>query len=216
MPAIDRARDPMIFLHGLEGPIWVSCPRCSRAAQVIDEKPYRHYWPSRARLSCTHCGLSRRDAAAFVAARANKAWIMRWAPRCDRCGRPAPRTTAQPTIRHGRDLRVRHRCTGCGHTSLFPAAAATFSAREGHDPSFGLPLLLTTSVGRNLLWVYNRRHLDLLTDWLGASLRERGLSPHYMSMMARLPRWMKLASVRSDILAAIDRLRARADAEKLP
>ncbi|MEU4215977.1 hypothetical protein [Actinoplanes sp. NPDC026623] len=87
------------------------------------------------------------------------------------------------------------------------------------DPFFGQPLWLTTRVRGHLLWALNRKHLDLLEQFVAAGLRERGpnsgLREHVtsqgwnMSLIERLPLWMKSARSRDDVLAAVARLRAR-------
>ena len=205
-----RSREPDIVLWTLPGSIWASCPRCEGPAQV---RPPRNRWRPGgevAVLSCADCGLVKREGEGPFGAAARKAEIARWSPRCDRCGRPAVRGPARAPIRHGATMLVRSRCAGCNHVSLFPARPAFHALREGHDPYFDLPLFLVEPVGRELLWVWNRAHAELLAEWLGASLRERSRIPYHWSMVSRLPRWMKQASMREPVMRALDRLRDRA------
>jgi hypothetical protein len=61
------------------------------------------------------------------------------------------------------------------------------------------------------LWAYNLQHLDLIRRFVAADLRER--APWYdhgqkMTLVARLPAWMKSAKNRDELLRAVDRLRA--------
>jgi hypothetical protein len=61
------------------------------------------------------------------------------------------------------------------------------------------------------LWAYNLQHLDLIRRFVAADLRER--APWYdhgrkMTLVARLPAWMKSAKNRDEVLRAVDRLRA--------
>lgn len=61
------------------------------------------------------------------------------------------------------------------------------------------------------LWAYNLEHLDLIRRFVAADLRER--APWYdtgrkMTLVARLPAWIKSAKNRTEVLHAIDRLRA--------
>jgi hypothetical protein len=51
----------------------------------------------------------------------------------------------------------------------------------------------------------------LLDAYLGASLRERAVGLSAMTMMARLPRWMKAAAARPKLRRAFDRLREKAE-----
>jgi hypothetical protein len=79
------------------------------------------------------------------------------------------------------------------------------------DPFFGHPLWLQTRCVGETLWAYNEDHVAELAAYVGAQLRERGPWRPTMSMFARLPRWMKLARNRADVLAGLERLRALAD-----
>lgn len=58
------------------------------------------------------------------------------------------------------------------------------------------------------LWAYNVHHLDLLESYIAARLRERRAMPGSMSMLARLPVWMKSAKNRDEVLRVISRMRA--------
>jgi hypothetical protein len=88
---------------------------------------------------------------------------------------------------------------------------------DATDGRFVLPLYLTASVRGHQLWVYNLTHLDALTEWLGAPLRERPSSGPYrnQTMMSRLPDWMTSASARPHVLRALAKLRDRAVREGL-
>jgi len=85
--------------------------------------------------------------------------------------------------------------------------------RDAHDHWFGLPLVLKVDMGRHRVWAYNLHHVDLLDGYLKAELRERSLYAHYMTMAARLPRWMKAAGNRKPVLRALGKLRAIAKRE---
>jgi len=76
-----------------------------------------------------------------------------------------------------------------------------------NDPYFGLPLWLSTACCGHVLWAYNAEHLDRLEDYVSARLRERGPIVGSMSMLERLPRWIKEAKHRDDLLRTIHRLR---------
>lgn len=85
------------------------------------------------------------------------------------------------------------------------------------DGRFDLPLYLTATIGGHTLWAFNLAHIDALTAWLGASLRERPAAGGLVNktMMSRLPRWLKAASTRPKALKALARLRAQAVREGL-
>jgi hypothetical protein len=128
---------------------------------------------------------------------------------CDNCGRPHP-IVARRAVRNGRKLIGSIRCRGCGYVGKYPLRPMPWVAREGVDPWFGLPLFLSERVGSETLWAFNAAHLALLEDYLGAAIRKRAAGPGKMTMLARLPRWMKLKAGRDRALRAIARLRRRA------
>lgn len=109
-----------------------------------------------------------------------------------------------------------HRRFHCGECGFFQDVAAA-SAAIGCpvDPYFRRPLWLQASCCGHVLWAYNARHLDLLEAYVAARLRERGrtepLAP--MSLVERLPAWLKAAKNRSEVLKTIRRLRATLPAE---
>lgn len=79
------------------------------------------------------------------------------------------------------------------------------------DPFFHRPLWLQTRCAGHILWAYNEEHVDELTSYVGARLRERdGMRPT-MSMFARLPAWMKRSDNRAEVLAGLGTLRELAE-----
>lgn len=119
--------------------------------------------------------------------------------RCPACDGPARVTTRTP------DARLI--CTRCGHLL------------EGDRALFRTPPYLTATVAGEELWVFNIAHIDALSAWLGATLRERSLWSAggivNRTMMSRLPPWMKKAGNRPKILHALAKLRAKAVRERL-
>ncbi|RAJ32813.1 hypothetical protein K353_05811 [Kitasatospora sp. SolWspMP-SS2h] len=102
--------------------------------------------------------------------------------------------------------RRRLRCS-CGHTKDEVRAGQVLGGPL--DPYFRLPLWLATECrGGRQLWAYNPAHLDLLENCIAAKLRERAVAPRSMSLVERLPSWMKSAGHCQEILRAIGRLRA--------
>ncbi|WP_344464521.1 hypothetical protein [Kitasatospora kazusensis] len=105
-------------------------------------------------------------------------------------------------------------CRHCGLAKAMTSRRLTFSrgtTRGATDPYFGLPLLLQTETRHGWLWAYNPERLTLIRSYAAASLRER--VPWYdtgqkMTLVARLPVWIKHAKNRDEVLRAVDRLRA--------
>lgn len=191
-----RARDPGVGVGQLAGRCWVRCPRCDRPAAVTPGGV------APARLICAHCGLAR------SAGRIGAAVPFR-GTRCAGCGQTLP--TSDRGARYGSWL-VRHvRCRACGAERAYPVSRPAPDLREGVDPYFGYPLILTIMVGGHQLWALNALHVDLLARYLEAGLRERTAQSQGMTMMARLPRWMKAARARPAIVAALATLRERAE-----
>jgi hypothetical protein len=60
--------------------------------------------------------------------------------------------------------------------------------------------------GGRTLWAFNERHLEILEAYVGARIRERG-EYRGMTMLAKLPAWLKSAKNRDVILRSICRLR---------
>src|SRR5215212_7033778 len=67
------------------------------------------------------------------------------------------------------------------------------------DWYFGLPLWLQTPCAGQVLWAWNEWHLDWMERYVAADLRER--TPNInMSLASRLPRWIKSAKNRDEVL----------------
>lgn len=101
-------------------------------------------------------------------------------------------------------------CRACGHVRTWPSEADNATSCWGRpvDPYFRQPLWLRANCcGGQILWAFNERHLDILESYVGARLRERGEYTG-MTMLARLPAWLKSAKHRTEILRVIGRLRA--------
>jgi hypothetical protein len=105
-------------------------------------------------------------------------------------------------------------CHGCGLARTWEGRSIGFwrsSDGPAEDPYFGLPLWLQTETRHGRLWAYNPEHLDLIRQFVAASLRER--APWYdtgqkTTLVARLPGWIKKAKNRDEVLRVIDRTRA--------
>ncbi|MFD2471672.1 hypothetical protein [Amycolatopsis silviterrae] len=82
------------------------------------------------------------------------------------------------------------------------------------DPFLQRPLWLQTDFDGHVLWAYNERHLDYLEAYVAARLREQHLpaDDHVqqprMTMLAKLPAWLKAAKNRERIGHRLARMRA--------
>jgi hypothetical protein len=129
---------------------------------------------------------------------------------CPRCAAHA-RVVADPAVEELPAIQPRRLvCRTCGHVATWSSRNRSSCRGGGVDPFFQQPLWLTATVRGHRLWAYNRAHLDLLAEFVAAGLRERG--PYggcSMSLIEKLPAWLKSRHNRADILAAVARLRAR-------
>ncbi len=206
-----RATDPGVRLFQLGAVKWVHCPRCAGPAREAE-----------GRLSCKSCSHveggpkpNRRRLRAVVLAKQN--------PTCEdrQCGAPIPRVGCVVRGGAGDDIVAQVKCPTCGHVGRYPALAMSPRDVLQDKARFwrafyrrGPSLYLSRRIGAHTLAVYNLQHLELLEEWLGARLRERG-SVAGLTMMARLPRWMKAASARAKVLKALAELKEQAVREGL-
>lgn len=179
------------------GPAIVVCPRCSGAARAY-----------RSSVACGVCGFSRVAGEPTFVGEANVLVHMAWRPRCSHCGKELPKTARRAAQSVPKQLTVR--CNGCRHVGSYPVRISPQRRRVELDPASGLPYYLSVPVGSNILWVRNLNHLELIETYISAKLRERTLAPVRMTMLARLPLWIKAASSRREILLGVKHLRARA------
>jgi hypothetical protein len=136
-------------------------------------------------------------------------------PRCARCARVfSPDDPGTPWQRQ----RWRMSCLSCGYhderTGLDGRKYYSGARGEVRDPLFDIPLWLQAECcGGKLLWAYNLEHLAFLESFVAAKIRERsdavrsGDFGRRMTMVAKLPAWLKSAKHRDEILRAIARLR---------
>lgn len=190
-----RFHDATTYLAQFRDRVRVVCPRCEGKA-LVRAGPDARGTRDGATLSCLGCGLSK-AAAELPWAGPAVGWA---AGRCGRCGaHHSERVTGR--VRH--DLRRRLPCA-CGADLELSVSWHPIRDR-GHDPWFGLPLLLRASVGPHTLWAYNCDHLRFLGQFVAADLRER--EPGWNATLAsRLPRWMKSAKHREQVVEVIERL----------
>ncbi|MGY1584673.1 hypothetical protein [Streptomyces sp. MN13] len=140
--------------------------------------------------------------------------IMVRCPGCEKAARVVP----EPEDREaGGRLVFRPRrlvCRSCGLSRVRSGRSLRFSsgtAQAATDPYFGLPLWLQVETRHGWLWAYNLEHLDLIHRFVQATVRER--APWYdtgqkMTLVARLPAWIKRTKNRDEILRAISRIHA--------
>ncbi|MDA0269101.1 MAG: hypothetical protein O2890_12550 [Cyanobacteria bacterium] len=109
-------------------------------------------------------------------------------------------------------------CLHCGALKSWTARTIRYEPRDAVDPYFHCPLWLQTPCCGDVLWAYNRDHLDWLAAFVGADLRGRSADPQggwvNRSLVSRLPGWMQAKHNREAILRAIGQLRSLSDASQ--
>ena len=99
-------------------------------------------------------------------------------------------------------------CTSCGYNQAKLAEHRTFywGAENPTDSYFGANLWLQTDCAGESLWAFNKRHLEYLEDFVSAKQRQRNPNVDTWmnsSLASRLPKWMKAAKNREQVLKAI-------------
>jgi hypothetical protein len=137
--------------------------------------------------------------------------------RCPACGKAAHVVPAPEDSDPGGRILFRPRrlvCRGCGLSRARDSRTVTLSrgtAQPATDPYFGMPLWLQVETRHGWLWAYNLEHLDLIRRFVRAPLRERAPwydTGHKMTLVARLPAWIKRAKNRDEVLRAVSRIHA--------
>jgi hypothetical protein len=108
-------------------------------------------------------------------------------------------------------------CSSCTFRSVWNGKTIALNRLAGgaaRDPYFGLPLRLQVPTRHGMLFAHNADHLAWIEAFVAAGLRERcaGGKPSSRSIASRLPRWVKSAKNRDEVVRALLRLRRLADA----
>jgi len=114
----------------------------------------------------------------------------------------------QPQI--GYSMRVV--CTKCSYAKTKTDTSQTYywSEEDPTDSYFEYPLYLKMRCCSSSLWVFNRRHLEFLEQFVSAGLRERRQGEHGWSnsaLASRLPKWLQSAKNRKPVMACLAKLR---------
>lgn len=173
----------------------VRCPRCQRRAYVrSDGVPWT---VKQAKLTCTACGHS--DSWCSGEPKGNARGTAR--RRCPYCARwLEKRLTGSPSPREA-DLH----CTACRIVVREPVSWMRIPGSLTLDPFFGCPLWFVGDVKGHVFWAYNPAHLNLIRNYVAATLRIR--QPYRnRSVVSRLPAFLLARKNRAAVLKEIDRI----------
>lgn len=175
----------------------VECPHCKKEAWVGVDDP-RFY--KKGMLICKNCMHAER----ITHRQRYNAIVKR---NCDECGK-----RIEIIIPNQREkvVKITLPCPACGTTRTYEPTHEVITHRynelkPAHDPIFHLPLWLQANVKGNVFWAYNRKHLQEIKRYVNAKLRERTTSIG-MTMVERLPQFIKEAKNREALLKTIERL----------
>ena len=141
---------------------------------------------------------------------------------CPRCSAQAWVRDRGPTV----VPRIALTCPHCGLSQFWTAAqpgVLTAADPKRYPPGvvalgaavdwyFHLPLWLQIACCGETLWAYNAVHLDFIESYVRATLREHARGEYgwrNQALANRLPRWMKDAHNRAEILTCVERLRQK-------
>lgn len=74
------------------------------------------------------------------------------------------------------------------------------------DPAFGLPLWYQGFVKGNIIWAFNLEHLKEIENYVRATLRERTTDKFKMTMVEKLPDFIKTAKNRDEVIRALQKM----------
>ena len=101
---------------------------------------------------------------------------------------------------------VKLTCLNCGFSKIKDKIEVLYIG--DHDFYFQLPLWLEEKCKKDKIWAYNYRHLNFLEEYIRADIREQN-NDYNKSYISRLPKWIKKASNKEDILKVINKLKEK-------
>ena len=174
--------------------VLVVCPKCQQRAEVTyDNKT------SNKALHCFHCHHIEKDDDVHYENTVKR--------RCDNCGEKIFVNIASKKKIDSLTIK----CQNCGQSRDYKPHATAFrttfkGSGDATDPHYGYPLWLQGNIKGNLFWAYNGAHLNYLKQYITAKIRERAVGETFMTMVARLPNFIKSAKNRPVLLKLIEKL----------
>lgn len=194
-PSYHRFVDENFYKFHFLDKILVYCPKCGGRAEVSRNRETRSL-----KLDCFNCHHTERGSEVVFE---NKIRT-----NCDKCGSPI--RVLIETRKKVKKLNVQ--CGSCGQSyQLQPDHAEIHvvfkDLGNATDPYFELPLWLQGEIKGNVFWAYNYEHLEYMKKYIEAKIRER--HPVHMTLLAKLPNFIKYAKNREDLLKLVERLETK-------
>ena len=191
--------------------ILANCPNCGALA-LISAKNIKYDFPISGtediRVTCTKCSFNKNASTGY--------WqgpvIGTFKVPCQKCGHQwIEKTVSKNNTDRKLPETAKATCPACSFVNTEKLKwSIDSSLNQGTDPYFGLPLWLKADFKGNLLWAFNLEHLKELQDYVAADLRERLAYPSKWTMTSRLPKWIKNAKNRTEVLKIMEDLRSTA------
>ena len=178
----------------------VHCPKCDDEA-IITVPLYFKY--AEAELKCKHCFFSEK-------AKSRERYRATSKARCKEC-----REFLVINIEERKEIPayVNIVCEHCRTVNKvqenWESYLMKYSEEGIIDPAFGLPLWYQENVKDEILWAFNKAHLKEIKNYVAAELRERTTDRFKMTMVEKLPNFIKSAKNREEVLKAIEKMESK-------
>ena len=191
----DRFVDKNYTLLDFKSHVLVVCPKCDGKASIINELGTPNI-----KFTCNGCGYFKK-----------KEWeifdliIKR---NCDQCGKKIERRIKNVK---GKKKTIKSKCPHCQQMrevepKYFYAADLFYHDPDwSKDPYFGFKYWLNANIKGEIFWALNEDHLAYLKSYIQAKVRERN-NLGFMTMVEKLPNFIKAAKNRIELLKAIEKL----------
>jgi hypothetical protein len=195
---MDRYQAEPLRLYDLMSEFLVHCPKCDGRAEIKIPKPFDY---KNGELKCTSCHFSQKTTDLIRYKLAGKA-------KCHEC---LEFLNIATTVEYKSiPTYVNIRCNSCQTINKVSENWEPYVLRYQDsgiiDPVFGLPLWYQDMIKGNIIWAYNLRHLTEIKHYVQATLRERTTDKFKMTMVERLPDFIKLAKNREEILKVLTQM----------
>ena len=195
---MERYRAEPVRLYDLMSEFLVQCPKCDNKAIIIKPSTFEY---KNATLKCTSCHYSETVTDLIRFKPTGKA-------KCNHCLALLDLSAivgykSIPTF-------VNVKCNSCKTINSvnknWDSYIEKYQVSGIIDPAFGLPLWYQDTVKGHVIWAYNQKHLTEIKNYVQATLRERTTDRFKMTMVEKLPNFIKLAKNRKEVLKAIERM----------
>lgn len=178
----------------------VHCPKCNGKAEVIAPH-FLDY--KKAKLSCSSCHFSDKmiDRVRYVVSgKAKCTYCIEWLNLEMEGKKKMPKYT-------------NIKCSSCQKINKvsenWTEVIEKYNEEGFIDPAFGLTLWFTDEVKSEVIWAYNEDHLLEIKSYVASTLRERSTDKFKMTMVEKLPNFIKLAKNRDEVLKALVRMETK-------